>query len=87
MLFTVTLHVIKYKKMRLHKNLCFATVDGLLLIFNEGHYADKVVQQLLKRDKRLMILYDGNVFMQKLQKLKNLLTETKFGVCLPFGLH
>ncbi len=52
MLFTVTLHVIKYKKMRLHKNLCFATVDGLLLIFNEGHYADKVVQQLLKRDKR-----------------------------------
>ena len=52
MLFTVTLRVIKYKKMRLHKNLCFATVDGLLLIFNEGHYADKVVQQLLKRDKR-----------------------------------
>jgi 16S rRNA (cytosine967-C5)-methyltransferase len=38
--------------MRLHKILCFATVDGLLLIFNEGHYADKVVQQLLKRDKR-----------------------------------
>jgi 16S rRNA (cytosine967-C5)-methyltransferase len=38
--------------MRLHKNLCFATVDGLLLIFNDGHYADKVVQQLLKRDKR-----------------------------------
>ncbi|WP_452220477.1 RsmB/NOP family class I SAM-dependent RNA methyltransferase [Lacinutrix salivirga] len=38
--------------MRLHRNLCFATVDGLLLIFNEGQYADKVVQQLLKRDKR-----------------------------------
>ncbi|RAJ16876.1 RsmB/NOP family class I SAM-dependent RNA methyltransferase [Olleya aquimaris] len=38
--------------MRLHRNLCFATVDGLLLIFNEGYYADKVVQQLLKRDKR-----------------------------------
>lgn len=38
--------------MRLHRNLCFATVDGLLLIFNEGNYADKVVQQLLKRDKR-----------------------------------
>jgi len=38
--------------MRLHRNLCFATVDGLLLIFNEGKYADKVVQQLLKRDKR-----------------------------------
>ena len=38
--------------MRLHRNLCFATVDGLLQIFNEGQYADKVVQQLLKRDKR-----------------------------------
>ena len=38
--------------MRLHRNLCFATVDGLLQIFNEGFYADKVVQQLLKRDKR-----------------------------------
>lgn len=38
--------------MRLHRNLCFATVDGLLQIFNEDLYADKVVQQLLKRDKR-----------------------------------
>ncbi|OUR93333.1 RNA methyltransferase [Flavobacteriales bacterium 34_180_T64] len=38
--------------MRLHRNLCFATVDGLLQIFNEDMYADKVVQQLLKRDKR-----------------------------------
>lgn len=38
--------------MRLHRNLCFATVDGLLKIFNEGEYADKVIQQLLKRDKR-----------------------------------
>ncbi|MBP1839648.1 RsmB/NOP family class I SAM-dependent RNA methyltransferase [Formosa algae] len=38
--------------MRLHRNLCFAVVDGLMLIFNEGIYADKVVQQLLKRDKR-----------------------------------
>ncbi|CDF78492.1 tRNA and rRNA cytosine-C5-methylase [Formosa agariphila KMM 3901] len=38
--------------MRLHRNLCFAVVDGLMLIFNEGVYADKVVQQLLKRDKR-----------------------------------
>jgi len=42
----------EYEYMRLHRNLCFATVDGLLLIFNEGKYADKVVQQLLKRDKR-----------------------------------
>ncbi len=38
--------------MRLHRNLCFAIIDGLLLIFNEGDYADKVIQQLLKRDKR-----------------------------------
>ncbi|MBT8286930.1 MAG: methyltransferase domain-containing protein [Bacteroidia bacterium] len=38
--------------MRLHKNLCLAVIDGLLEIFNEGHYADKVVQRLLKRDKR-----------------------------------
>jgi len=38
--------------MRLHRNLCFATIDGLTLIFNEGKYADKVIQQLLKRDKR-----------------------------------
>ena len=38
--------------MRLHRNLCFAVIDGLHLIFNEGEYADKVIQQLLKRDKR-----------------------------------
>ena len=38
--------------MRLHKNLCFAVIDGLHQIFNEDLYADKVIQQLLKRDKR-----------------------------------
>lgn len=38
--------------MRLHKNLCYAVIDGVLDIFNEEHYADKVIQQLLKRDKR-----------------------------------
>ncbi|MEL0457146.1 methyltransferase domain-containing protein [Flavobacteriaceae bacterium SZ-1-7] len=38
--------------MRLHRNLCFAVIDGLTQIFNEGEYADKVIQQLLKRDKR-----------------------------------
>ncbi len=38
--------------MRLHRNLCFAVIDGLIQIFNDGDYADKVVQQLLKRDKR-----------------------------------
>lgn len=39
-------------KMRLHRNLCFAVIDGLTQIFNEDKYADKVIQQLLKRDKR-----------------------------------
>lgn len=38
--------------MRLHRNLCFAVIDGLTKIFNEGEYADKVIQGLLKRDKR-----------------------------------
>ncbi len=38
--------------MRLHRNLCFAVIDGLTQIFNEDQYADKVIQQLLKRDKR-----------------------------------
>ncbi|WP_282044143.1 RsmB/NOP family class I SAM-dependent RNA methyltransferase [Winogradskyella flava] len=38
--------------MRLHRNLCFAVIDGLHKIFNENEYADKAVQQLLKRDKR-----------------------------------
>ncbi|WP_340198989.1 RsmB/NOP family class I SAM-dependent RNA methyltransferase [Ascidiimonas sp. W6] len=38
--------------MRLHRNLVFAVIDGLTLIFNEKEYADKVVQKLLKRDKR-----------------------------------
>ncbi|RSK39391.1 RsmB/NOP family class I SAM-dependent RNA methyltransferase [Mangrovimonas spongiae] len=38
--------------MRLHRNLCFAVIDGLNNIFNDGEYADKVIQKLLKRDKR-----------------------------------
>lgn len=38
--------------MRLHKNLCFAVIDGLNSIFNDEEYADKVIQKLLKRDKR-----------------------------------
>lgn len=38
--------------MKLHRNLVFAVVDALGLIFNEGEYADKVVQKVLKRDKR-----------------------------------
>ena len=38
--------------MKLHRNLVFAVIDALNLIFNEGEYADKVVQNVLKFDKR-----------------------------------
>ena len=38
--------------MRLHRNLCLAVVEGIFHIFNENQYADKVVYQMLKRDKR-----------------------------------
>jgi len=38
--------------MRLHRNLVLAVIDALTMIFNEDEYADKVVQKILKRDKR-----------------------------------
>lgn len=38
--------------MKLHRNLVFAAVDALHLIFNEGKQADKVLRQVLKHDKR-----------------------------------
>jgi 16S rRNA (cytosine967-C5)-methyltransferase len=38
--------------MRLHRNLVFAAIDSLHLIFNEGKQADKVMRNTLKRDKR-----------------------------------
>ena len=38
--------------MRVHRNLCVAVIDGILEVFNDGNYADKVIQSLLKRDKR-----------------------------------
>ncbi len=38
--------------MRLHRNLVFATIDALSDIFNEGQYADKMIEKTLKRDKR-----------------------------------
>lgn len=38
--------------MKLHRNLVFAVIDGLNLIFNENEYADKVVQKVLRYDKR-----------------------------------
>lgn len=38
--------------MKLHRNLVFATIDSLHLIFNENKQADKVLRSTLKRDKR-----------------------------------
>ena len=38
--------------MRLHRNLVFAVIDALNLIFNEGEYADKVIENVLRYDKR-----------------------------------
>ena len=38
--------------MRLHRNLVFAVIDALNLIFNEQEYADKVIEKVLKYDKR-----------------------------------
>ncbi|WP_457616029.1 RsmB/NOP family class I SAM-dependent RNA methyltransferase [Lutibacter sp.] len=38
--------------MRLHRNLVNAVIESLKLIYNEGEYADKVVEKALKRDKR-----------------------------------
>lgn len=38
--------------MKLHRNLVFAVVDALNMIFNQDQYADKVVEKVLKFDKR-----------------------------------
>lgn len=38
--------------MRLHRNLVFAVIDALNMIFNERNYADKVIEKVLKYDKR-----------------------------------
>jgi len=38
--------------MRLHRNLVYTTIDSLDAIFNQNQYADKVVQQALKKDRR-----------------------------------
>lgn len=38
--------------MKLHRNLVFAVIDALNFIFNENEYADKVVEKVLKFDKR-----------------------------------
>ena len=41
-----------FPTMKLHRNLVFATIDSLHLIFNEKKQADKVLKNTLKRDKR-----------------------------------
>jgi len=38
--------------MRLHRNLVYTVIESLKLVFNEGEYADKVVQKALKKDAR-----------------------------------
>ncbi|WP_222984492.1 RsmB/NOP family class I SAM-dependent RNA methyltransferase [Flagellimonas meishanensis] len=38
--------------MRLHRNLVFAVIDALNMIFNQGEYADKVIEKVLRYDKR-----------------------------------
>lgn len=38
--------------MRLHRNLVFAVIDALNQIFNEKEYADKVIEKVLRYDKR-----------------------------------
>ncbi len=38
--------------MKLHRNLVFAAVDALSMIFNDGEQADKVLRKVLKFDKR-----------------------------------
>ncbi len=38
--------------MKLHRNLVYTTIDSLNAIFNDGQYADKMVAQALKKDKR-----------------------------------
>ncbi len=42
----------KSKSVRLHRNLCLATQEGLTEIFLNGKYADKVVEATLKSNKK-----------------------------------
>ncbi len=41
-----------FLRMKLHRNLVFAVIDALDLIFAKGEYADKVIEKMLRRDKR-----------------------------------
>ncbi len=42
----------KKEDKRLHRTLVFAVIDSLKLIFTDDRYASKVVEKVLKRDKR-----------------------------------
>ena len=68
----------EFLNMRLHRNLCFAVIDGLHLIFNEGEYADKVIQQLLKRDKHVILAcLNGDYRRRKWSKLSVIIPLVK----------
>lgn len=41
-----------FYSMRLHRNLVFAVIDALHFIFNEQEYADKVIEKVLRYNKR-----------------------------------
>ena len=43
---------VNFFNMKLHRNLVFATIDSLQMIFSEKKPADKVLKSTLKRDKR-----------------------------------
>ncbi len=72
--------------MKLHRNLVFAVIDALNLIFNEGEYADKVVQKVLKYDKRWGVRDRGFIAetTYEMVRYKRLYTEIA-EVKAPFG--
>ncbi|MBS9768002.1 MAG: methyltransferase domain-containing protein [Flavobacteriaceae bacterium] len=68
--------------MRLHLNLVVTVIDSLKLIFNEGEYADKVVEKALKKDKRWggrdrKFLAETIYEMVRWKRLYNEIAETK----------
>ena len=82
--------------MRLHRNLCFAIIDGVLEVFNDNKYADKVIQSLLKINVGVAViavlqqrppttLFVGKGFTRKFPKLKNLSAEMMLGGFLQYG--
>ncbi|MBS9766584.1 MAG: methyltransferase domain-containing protein [Flavobacteriaceae bacterium] len=68
--------------MRLHLNLVVTVIDSLKKIFNEGEYADKVVEKALKKDKRWGVrdrkfLAETIYEMVRWKRLYNEIAETK----------